>query len=44
MIFEIVFTNLDAEIKNKIKEMPEEKGCNILNMGWKPAMDKLLKN
>ena len=24
--------------------MPEEKGCNILNMGWKQAMDKLLKN
>lgn len=42
--FEIVFTNLNAEIKNKIKEMPEEKGCNILNMGWKQAMDKLLKN
>lgn len=20
--------------------MPEEKGCNILNMGWKQAMDK----
>lgn len=24
--------------------MPEEKGCNILNMGWKQAMDELLKN
>lgn len=42
--FEIVFTSLNAEIKNKIKEMPEEKGRNILNMGWKQPMEKLLKN
>lgn len=42
--FEIIFINLNAEIKNKVKEMPEEKGCNILNMGWKQAMDELLKN